>query len=463
MDKKSFFIASISFVLGILISYFFLSRALTEKESQIQTLQDEITAMKSELDTLRTENKITILLKDLEEDTAFTLGYKGYYPFSASLTMNSLIEIGPVGFPFLEQALEKSTDPEYQRALLFVIAHIDDPHAEETLLQSLEDENLRGLSLYLLGNYFYRSPTASVDTAIRDKEKVLESIKRYVTDRSDYTFVMEDNQETVQIRDLALAAYVRIGDVINLDEGICRWVGLSFPEFTEEQREELFAFIEEGPQEKPFSWEACPLFYIHVPFTVGNGTFVFEYNDTASPRGLQIEMNFTPTVTNSCSKIYFIQVGRQTRSTGENVYPDAIVANRSTANNWSLDRLGGRHSPYYGTDDNTTNNMSNARAGSRNATDTKTSWMYDFPRISPGDTLEFETCAVCAEGSPNPQGPDRCACYGCIKWSFTVNLNGTVTAGPVTHSNTPSQDWKDAMNAWNNQQRGNMQASHCLP
>ena len=418
-------------------------------------------------------NEINKLLNDLEKDKNFAPGRKIYYPFTASDTMNKIIETGSTAVPYLEERLSKSTDPGYKKAILFILIHIDDPLSEEILINSLDDEELRGIAIYLLGNYFYRTPELDdMDKSARNKERVLDANSQYLYDTAEYTFAIGEIQENVQIRDLAIASYIRTAgpelgsqEIFNTCTG--RWIGLEIPHFTEEDRCALISEITGSCEEceccgdRSCSYSAyagCNL--TEVELNVSNGTFVFEYNTTKRPNRLVAELNFTANVTSNCTKILFIQSSRMTFPNGSHFGTgdtENHLRNRSTAGGWIIDRADGLPSPYYGTLDNTTNSGSNSKPGSRTSAGTNTSWMYDAPgnfRPRPF-TMEFETCAVCAEGS------DKCACYGCVTWSFTVNAGGSVTMGAVSSSSTPSQNWKDAMEKWN-EQSGNRQANHCL-
>lgn len=185
----------------------------------------------------------------LEEDKYFTAGFKAYYPLSASPAMNQLIGLGPKALSKILEAMEGSHDQQYRRALLFIIAHIDDPLAEDVLISALLDDDLNGLSAFLLGNYHYRSGSGEYnkpDKFIRNKEKVLSALFPLLKDRREYKISADRFEVRPAIGDLVIASFIRIGGLKNfdIDQKKYRWIGLEIPDFTEEDRNELLNGIE---------------------------------------------------------------------------------------------------------------------------------------------------------------------------------------------------------------------------
>ena len=400
------------------------------------------------------------LLSDLDADKDFTFGYKSYYPLTASPAMSQLISIGPGALPDILKRMETSEDPQYRKALLFVIAQIDDPRSEEALISGLEDEDLNGLSAYLLGNYYYRPPAGEYnkpDKFLRNKGKVINALFPLLRNNKEYPIKADRFEANPQVGDLAIASYIRIGGVENfaIDQYKYSWIGWDIPEFTEKEREVLLreseTFFERTGGEDFPPTDGGRLGEIPRPnknetnVSVANGTFTFtkERNNSA-PNRSEVYINFTALSTLDCTKILFIQVARITDSAGNHVYPGGPrgrMAGRATGDGYSLDRYDDITSPYYGTD-NAGNEMSNTNSG-RPGGDQASLW--DRPRGFPGDTYEFETCAICTAGA------DAGKCYGCMTWGFRINADGSITPSPESGSNTPSNNFKSAADNWNSQ------------
>lgn len=186
----------------------------------------------------------------LAEDKYFTPGFKAYYPLSASPAMRQLIEMGPKALSELRESIVKSYDKQYRMALLFIIAHIDDPQAEEILISALKDDDLNGLSAFLLGNYFYRAGSGEYnkpDNFIRNKSKVLKTLFPLLKDTREYIISADKFEVRPEVGDLALASFIRIGGPKNfdIDQNKYRWIGLEIPKFAEEEKKELLDRIEQ--------------------------------------------------------------------------------------------------------------------------------------------------------------------------------------------------------------------------
>lgn len=410
---------------------------------------------------------IETLLQSLNGDKEFTPGYKAYYPISASPTMSQLINMGPKALPDILAAMQKSQDPQYRKALLFVVAHIDDPKSEETLISSLEDTDLKGLSAYLLGNYQYRPANGEFnkpDKFIRQRNKVLNALFPLLRDNKEYTISADKFKANTKVGDLAIASFIRIGGLKNfdIDQNKYRWIGWEIPLFTDNVRKELL-LASETFYEKSGGGEAYPPpdgFVVgEIPvanknqtnISVANGTFTFvkEKNNT-TPNQLEVTFNFTALSSLNCTKIRYIQIARLLYPNGTPFYPGGAggrQAGRATGDGWFVDRWDDLISPYYGTG-NDGSDQSNSHSGRPGGDD---AYMHDKPGLldpSPGYggyRFDFETCAVCAEG------PDSGKCYGCITWGFTVNNDGSVTPSSETSSNGPSEKFKQAADRWNNQ------------
>ncbi len=188
-------------------------------------------------------------IKNLESDKDFTFGYKAYYPISASPAMSQLISKGKEALTDLLSEIENSEDPQYRKALLFIIAHIDDPETENRLVLALGDEYLCGLSAFILGNYFYRPASGKYnkpDSFVRDKSKVLKALFPLLRNAKEYPIIADRFEARPQVNDLAMASFIRIAgpDNFDIDHDKFRWIGQEIPEFTEDDRKVLLESIE---------------------------------------------------------------------------------------------------------------------------------------------------------------------------------------------------------------------------
>ncbi|MEK6977460.1 MAG: HEAT repeat domain-containing protein, partial [Candidatus Hydrothermarchaeota archaeon] len=393
------------------------------------------------------------LLKSLASDKDFTFGYKAYYPLSASPAMSQLIALGPSALPELQAELAGSQDPQYRKALLFTIAHMDDPRAEEELVKALGDKDLKGLSAFLLGNYLYRPSAGDYnkpESFVRDRSLAVKALFPFLRDTSAYPITAGRFEARPPVGDLALGAFIRIGGPGNfgIDVNKYRWIGWEIPEYTDSERKELLraaeAFFERTGGEAPPTdggrgGEIPPGNRNETNITVANGTFTFvkEINNTHNA-SLEVDVNFTAVSTLACTKVLYIQIVRITNSTGGYEYPGGRMARRATGDGWSMDRIDDRTSPYYGTDDagGEMGHTQRGRPGGRPA------GMQDRPRGLGGDTYEFETCAFCVEGA------DAGKCYGCITWGFRINPDGKVVRLRVWRTNKPSDYFRRAGVGW---------------
>ncbi|MCX9024726.1 MAG: HEAT repeat domain-containing protein [Candidatus Methanoperedens sp.] len=185
----------------------------------------------------------------LASDKNFTSGYKAYYPISASPAMSQIIGMGTQVLPELLTWMESSSDPQFRKALLFILAHVDDPKGEETLILAMNDYDLNGLAAYLLGNYRYRSSSGEYnkpENFIRDKDKVLKSLLPFLKNTHEYLIHADGFEVKPHVGDLAIASFIRIGGLnnFNIDQSKYRWIGWEILEFTDEERKDLINAIE---------------------------------------------------------------------------------------------------------------------------------------------------------------------------------------------------------------------------
>jgi hypothetical protein len=148
----------------------------------------------------------------------------------------------------LESLLASETDPTWREVLLFLIASIDDPTADDALLRALERPELRPRALYLLGVI----GTKGWPSRSRDVPRILTALASHVADRTPYRDVYY-RDSTFQVGDFARAAYVRVAGVTSFpgvaqldgdpDRQQAQFIGLALPLFSDADRTRLDAAI----------------------------------------------------------------------------------------------------------------------------------------------------------------------------------------------------------------------------
>lgn len=191
---------------------------------------------------------------------------------------------------------------------------------------------------------------------------------------------------------------------------------------------------------------ALPTTYGELTFTTYNKT---DANPPTTPRySVNVELRFLPATTVSCNQIGFIQSMQTIDNTGRsqqntvNSEQDA----RKTPLAWSIDRLAGTPTPFYGTESSggaITIPASKGAFGAGGATPTAAS-LIDRPSWNRSNNAKFESCAVCrSSGASNGQ------VYGCATWGYTANSAGQVTMMPRSFRQMPSAEFTEAHAAWN--------------
>jgi hypothetical protein len=160
----------------------------------------------------------------------------------------------------------------------------------------------------------------------------------------------------------------------------------------------------------------------------------------------EIEITFTigEDVCKCCEEYAFIQIVRITDKDGNVVYPNEEQEERATDDGWAIDRLSGKEKPYYGMNDDGSMSDGN-QVGDPNAEPPQPAKMYDDPKGFRGDVFEFETYIICIKG------PCNGTVIAGISWGFTINEDGSVTDYGPTPIDEPSDAFKEAREAWNDQ------------
>jgi hypothetical protein len=175
-------------------------------------------------------------------------GGRGYFPYQ--LRGEILDQVRTLSHPLdvYRELLTTERDPVWREVLLFLIAHTDDPRADAMLIDALDAAGLRPRALYLLGAI----GTKGWPSRDRDVPVILSAIERYLGDHTAYVDVYW-RALTFETADFARAAYIRVAGVERFPEvhGLAgfpddpsgRFIGMSLPTFTPEDRARLDAAI----------------------------------------------------------------------------------------------------------------------------------------------------------------------------------------------------------------------------
>ena len=153
-------------------------------------------------------------------------------------------------------------------------------------------------------------------------------------------------------------------------------------------------------------------------------------------------------------KIGFVQIAKITGINGNTyVMPEEKnnVRYRLTQSNWAIDRMSPRNSGWYGVADDGTNNNTVQFGYFKSDGSNKRAVLNDTPRRRKPDVnekWEYQTYAIAMEG------PNKGKIFAGLYWRFEVDNDGKVTSLPLANINSASQDFQDAVNAWNLQAKG---------
>jgi hypothetical protein len=189
-----------------------------------------------------------------------------------------------------------------------------------------------------------------------------------------------------------------------------------------------------------------------LPTTHGDLTFT-RYGKTDAPAAgsryfVDVALEFMPKSTVACPSIWFLQTVRAVDDSGRNMMPIASPAHdeRKTKLAWTIDRVAGAPSPFYGTKLNAAGALEMkpgfgaSGAGGSSASAVK---LEDTPNWDREQNVQFESCAVCRGGATDGQ------VYGCATWGFKATSTGKVTMMPRGFRQMPSDQFVEARTAWN--------------
>jgi hypothetical protein len=187
--------------------------------------------------------------------------------------------------------------------------------------------------------------------------------------------------------------------------------------------------------------------------TYGDLTFTkYEKNDAnppATPRySVDVELRFLPKSSVVCDQMGFIQsmqtIDNEGRSQQNTVNPEQDA--RKTPLAWSIDRLAGKPTPFYGTEkaaDKTISIPASKGSFGKGGASPEAAGLIDTPSWNRENNAKFESCVVCRSGANQGQ------VYGCATWGYTATAAGVVTMMPRSFRQMPSEQFEEAHIAWN--------------
>jgi hypothetical protein len=183
-------------------------------------------------------------------------------------------------------------------------------------------------------------------------------------------------------------------------------------------------------------------------------TFTKYQKTDANPPGrrrytVDVVLSFQPSSAVDCDDVAFMQnvesLDHEGRS--QNKWSSSEKEARQTPLAWSVDQLAGVPSPFYivnvdpvthvAGDDPTVGVKGRGKPSPSPAT------LIDQPSWSRETSDRFESCAICRSGGNVGQ------VYGCATWGFTTTSAGVVTLMPRSLRDAPSDEFKEAKDAWN--------------
>jgi hypothetical protein len=190
-----------------------------------------------------------------------------------------------------------------------------------------------------------------------------------------------------------------------------------------------------------------------VATTYGDLTFT-EYTKTdanppANPNySIDVKLRFLPKTTVACTEVGFIQsmqtIDNEGRSQQNTVNAEQDA--RKTPLVWSIDRIAGGPTPFYGTRRGAAGAITipsgKGGFGAGGVTPTAAS-LIDQPSWNQENNAKFESCVICRSTASAGQ------VYGCATWGYTATASGRVTLMPRSFRQMPSDQFTEARDAWN--------------
>jgi hypothetical protein len=188
--------------------------------------------------------------------------------------------------------------------------------------------------------------------------------------------------------------------------------------------------------------------------TYGKLTFTKYTKTDANPPSspnykVEVAIKFMPNSNKiTCDDVAYIQAIESVDDTGKSQHrfnsPEQEA--RQTPLAWTIDRVAGGPTPFYGTKKDDTGAITiplgSGKSGKGGATPAEAT-LIDTPQWSQATHDKFESCVICRTGTNKGQ------VYGCATWGFTVDANAKVRLDPRSFRQTPSDQFKEARDAWN--------------
>ena len=178
----------------------------------------------------------------------------------------------------------------------------------------------------------------------------------------------------------------------------------------------------------------------------------YQKNDAPAPGQryrVDTDLKFHPHPSVDCAQIGWLQTAQALGGMGKPLHANVAggeVDARQTPLAWTIDRVSGAPSPFYGTDHDTQGNLVTkpglGHFGSTAPARTE-AMLQDAPEFEGAATIRYESCAVCRAT------PHRGQVYGCATWGFSATSAGIITLHPRSYSLMPSPEFRDAHAMWN--------------
>ena len=187
--------------------------------------------------------------------------------------------------------------------------------------------------------------------------------------------------------------------------------------------------------------------------TYGDLTFTTYSKTDASPPAtpryhIDVALRFLPKKAVPCHSVAFIQmvqtIDNQGRSQQNTINAEQDA--RKTPLAWSIDRVAGGPTPFYGTQRNAGGTIvippGLGGFGTGGASPAAAS-LVDRPSWNRENVARFESCVICRNGASRGQ------VYGCATWGYAATAAGVVTLMPRSFRQMPSDQFEEARAAWN--------------
>lgn len=368
------------------------------------------------------------------DDFEFIPSFRSHVPLGMNEQMWSLVEHGTAALPTITRLLKKSQAAQVRKAAVVMLAYIDSPKAEKHVVAALADPETRAEALVVLSNYYMRDPNGSrayeanflydPDTALRHILPLIENNETaYIN--SGYPIFQGP------VSHLALAAAARIHGThhfINvLPQSMLMRIGIEAVMLNNLTYEVLLGFF--GPL----------LDAIRSALGITDDGVI-----TPTTKDDVFTLSFTCNKDCNCDKIAWIQICKATLPGGDVGYTAGEKVRDTDSDGRLVDRLNGRTNPVYGSGNDAAGTIpaSSGQYGNSGKPPTPAK-LSDKPGGPVGTVFEFESCVFCIAGK------DAGTCYGCYKWTCTIDKDGDPKYEVKGSADKPSADFKKAAKEWN--------------